>query len=258
MTRRIAVSGAASGIGKSLAGLLRAHGDDVVGIDLKDAEVCADLGTAAGRSEAVDGVLARTGGALDAVVACAGISAARPATVAVNFFGVTELLAGLRPALATSTTPRAAFVGSIAGTRATVPEVVDACLSGRETAALGAADAAAARGEGNKIYPSSKAALARWMRGVCLTGDWAAAGIPLNAVAPGVVLTPMHAAHAMTEEQRENVDKAVPMPLGGYAEPEVIAHALRWLVGVENTHMTGQVMYVDGGAEAALRGRERF
>ncbi|RCG24865.1 SDR family NAD(P)-dependent oxidoreductase [Streptomyces diacarni] len=258
MTRRIAVSGAASGIGRSLAALLRTQGDDVVGIDLEDAEVCADLSTASGRSEAVEGVLERTGGALDAVVACAGISAVRPATVAVNFFGVTELLAGLRPALAASRAPRAAFVGSIAGTAATVPEVVDACLAKREAQALDAAAAAAARGEGNRIYPSSKAALARWMRGVCLTGDWAAAGIPLNAVAPGVVLTPMHAAHAMTEDQRKSVDEAVPMPLGGYAEPEVIARALRWLVSAENTHMTGQVMYVDGGAEATLRGPDRF
>jgi NAD(P)-dependent dehydrogenase (short-subunit alcohol dehydrogenase family) len=48
------------------------------------------------------------------------------------------------------------------------------------------------------------------------------------------------------------MDAAVPMPLGGYAPPEAIAHALLWLLSAENTHMAGQVVYVDGGAEALL------
>lgn len=56
----------------------------------------------------------------------------------------------------------------------------------------------------------------------------------------------------------EIMNEAVPMPLSGHAEPEVIAEALRWLVSPVNTHMTGQVIYVDGGAEAALRDPSHF
>lgn len=257
MARHIAVTGTASGIGRVLAAQLRDQGADVIGVDLKDAAVCADLSTRAGRDRAVREVLERSGGTLDAVVACAGLSAPKPLTVSVNYFGVTAFVEGLRPALARSAAPRVAVVGSIAGTRVFTNGVVDACLAGRERAALAAAEALVARGEARLLYPSSKHALARWVRRVCVTPEWAGAGIPVNAVAPGVVLTPMHAAVSETEEQRAAVDRAVPMPLGGYAEPEVIAHALKWLVSRENTHVTGQVLYVDGGAEVSLRGAER-
>ncbi|MFF2732445.1 SDR family oxidoreductase [Streptomyces sp. NPDC058008] len=252
--RRVAVTGAASGIGRAVAALLKDQGDDVIGVDLKDADVCADLGTPAGRQEAVRAVLERSGGVLDAVIACAGISAQVPATIAVNYFGVTEILQGLRPALARADAPRAAFVGSIVGTKTGADDVVGACLAGDEPAALAAAAALAEAGAGRALYPASKAALARWVRRTAVSDAWAGAGIPLNAVGPGVVLTPMHAAVAVTEEQRRIVAQAVPMPLNGPAEPEVVARALRWLTGVENTHVTGQVLYVDGGAEAVLRG----
>ncbi|MGW0688404.1 SDR family oxidoreductase [Streptomyces sp. NPDC002754] len=255
--RRVVVTGVASGIGRALTELLRAQGDDVIGVDLKDADVPADLGTAAGRQEAVRAVLERSGGVLDAVIACAGISARVPATIAVNYFGVTELLDGLRPALARAEAPRAAFVGSIVGTKPGAQDVIDACLAGDEPAALAAAAALTDTGSGGALYPASKAALARWVRRTSVTDAWAGAGIPLNAVAPGVVLTPMHAAVAVTEEQRRIVAQAVPMPLHGHAEPEVIARALRWLTSVENSHVTGQMLYVDGGAEAVLRGAER-
>ncbi|MEK8145927.1 hypothetical protein NKH18_46090 [Streptomyces sp. M10(2022)] len=33
---------------------------------------------------------------------------------------------------------------------------------------------------------------------------------------------------------------------------------MAFLASVENTHITGQVLYVDGGAEAALRGPSVF
>jgi NAD(P)-dependent dehydrogenase (short-subunit alcohol dehydrogenase family) len=61
-----------------------------------------------------------------------------------------------------------------------------------------------------------------------------------------------------TEEGRALVDRAVPMPLNGYAPPEAVAHALSWLVGPENTHVTGQVVFIDGGADATLRGEDSF
>ncbi|OEV04564.1 SDR family oxidoreductase [Streptomyces oceani] len=258
MARQVVVSGAASGIGRELTGQLRARGDEVTGIDLRDAEVCADLGSPTGRREAVEEVARTTGGVVDAVVACAGVSGTTQGTVAVNYFGATELLRGLRPALMAASLPRAAVVGSISGTQPNSPDIIDACLAGDETAALAAAATVAERGEGRKLYPSSKAALARWLRSVCVTDEWAGAGIPLNAVAPGVVRTPMSAAHSLTPEQQKVMDEAVPMPLGGHSEAGTIAAALRWLISPENSQVTGQVLYVDGGAEATLRGPEVF
>ena len=257
MSRRIAVTGAASGIGRALAQQLAAVGDTVIGVDLKDADVCADLATADGRSSAVASVLERCGGVLDGLVACAGINNPSPALIAVNFFGVTAVADGLRPALAAASAPRAAVVGSISGTQPVDPQVVEACLAGDEAAAL--ARATVVMGEGpQKLYPSSKSGLAQWMRRVCVTPDWAGAGIPLNAVAPGVVRTPMSEPLFADERMKAVMDQAVPMPLNGYMDAGTIATALGWLISPGNTHMTGQVLYVDGGAEASLRGPAAF
>lgn len=256
--RTIAVSGSASGIGGSLAGMLRDAGETVIGIDLRDADVCADLSVPEGRASAVAETLERAGGRLDAVVACAGVSDFTVMPVKVNFFGVVGLLEGLRPALAAAEAPRAAVVGSISGTHPVDDDVVRACLDGDEPAAIAAATKVEESGAGGRLYPSSKSALAQWLRRVCTTPEWAGAGIPLNAIAPGVVKTPMSAPLFEDEGMFEIMKEAVPMPLNGFAGPEVIASALDWLISPANTHMTGQVIYVDGGAEATLRDAAHF
>jgi len=48
----IAVTGSASGIGAAICARLRRDGAEVIGVDLRGAEVVADLSTAAGRSVA--------------------------------------------------------------------------------------------------------------------------------------------------------------------------------------------------------------
>ncbi|MEO3784729.1 SDR family oxidoreductase [Actinocorallia sp. B10E7] len=258
MGRTIAVSGSASGIGRAVAALLRERGDEVIGVDLRDADVLADLSTPEGRARAVEGVLERSGGTLDGVVACAGVAGATTLTVKVNFFGLVAMLEGLRPALARAGKPRVAVVGSISGTQPLDEAVLRACLDGDEEAALAAADAAMEKGAGLRLYPSSKSALAQWMRRVAVGPQWAGEGIALNAIAPGVVRTAMTEALFADEAMVKVMDEAVPMPLNGYADPEVIAAALCWLVSPENSHMAGQIIYVDGGAEATLRGPEVF
>ncbi|GAA1775689.1 SDR family oxidoreductase [Actinomadura chokoriensis] len=258
MARTIAVSGSASGIGRALAALLRDAGDTVIGIDLRGADVCADLSVPEGRADAVARTLEKAGGRLDAVVACAGVSDFTIMPVKVNFFGVVELLDGLRPALAEAEAPRAAVVASISGTHPVDDDVVRACLDLDEPAAIAAATKVEESGAGGRLYPSSKSALAQWMRRVCTTPEWAGAGIPLNAIAPGVVKTAMTKPLFEDEAMFQIMNEAVPMPLNGYADPEVIAEALRWLVSPGNTHMTGQVIYVDGGAEATLRDASHF
>ncbi|MER7012773.1 SDR family oxidoreductase [Saccharopolyspora sp. NPDC000359] len=258
MARHIAVTGSASGIGKALVEMLQERGETTTGIDRDAADVTADLSTADGRARAVAEVSERSGGQLDAVVACAGVSSFDPIAVSVNYFGVVHLLEGLRPLLAAAPNPRAAVVGSIAGTQPAEQAVIEACLRDDEATAMDRARAAVDNGTGSRLYPSSKSALAQWLRRAAVSADWAGAGIPLNAVAPGVVLSPMTVPLLADDAMKKVMDRAVPMPLNGHAEPAVIAAALRWLISVENTHMTGQVLYVDGGAEATLRGPEVF
>src|SRR5690606_38681781 len=127
---------------------------------------------------------------------------------------------------------KVALVGSISGTQPNDPAIVAACLAGDEAAALAAAEAVE---RPTAIYPSTKNALAQWMRRIAPTEEYAGAGIPVNAVAPGVVLTAMSAGLIKDPEWKKVMDAAVPMPLNGYAQPEVIGNALLWLISPENT-----------------------
>ncbi|MGH2726246.1 MAG: SDR family NAD(P)-dependent oxidoreductase, partial [Actinomycetota bacterium] len=99
----VVVTGSASGIGAACAVRLRSDGFEVVGIDLRDAEIIADLSTDEGRRSAIDAVVARSGGAIAGLVTCAGLagmpSRAGSLLTAVNYFGTVELLDGLRPLL---------------------------------------------------------------------------------------------------------------------------------------------------------------
>ncbi|POH59245.1 SDR family oxidoreductase [Arthrobacter glacialis] len=254
--RTYIVTGAGSGIGASTAALLRERGETVIGVDLKGAEVEADLSTAAGRKSAAESAIDLAGGSIDAVIACAGIAAPIPLTVSVNYFGVTEFLEYLAPVLAKSPAPRAAVVSSAASLQTNSPELVEALLSGDEAKALeiGAALAAEGPRSGYLNYPSSKRALSRWVRRESITKRWAGAGIPLNAVAPGTVISPMTEKMLATEEGRKMVDDSMPMPLNYHSEAIVLARLLAWLTSVENTHTTGQTIYIDGGVDATLRG----
>ena len=172
--------------------------------------------------------------------------------IKVNFFGVTSFVTGLQPLLAASTAGRVAVVGSISGTHPVDAPLLDALLADDEAAAL----ERVALAQSHHLYPSTKRALGQWVRRTALAKGWADAGIPVNVVAPGVVSTPMITDLLADPAMKDVMDAAVPMPLSGYADPVVIARALAFLVAAENTHITGQVLYVDGGAEVTTRGAE--
>lgn len=256
MTRTYVVTGAGSGIGAAAAELLTQRGYRVIGVDLKNSDIDADLSTHEGRRAAAKEATDLAGGTVDAVIAAAGIAAPTSLTVAVNYFGVTEFLTAIQPALASSTSPRAVVVSSMASLQPVSDDLVDAMLAGNEEKAREIGDALAERGPemGYLNYPSSKRALSRWVRRECITPMWAGAHIPLNAVAPGTVLTPMTAELLSTDQGKAMVDAAVPMPLNYHQKPEVIATLMAWLTSEENTHVTGQTIYVDGGADASIRG----
>ncbi|GAA1778882.1 SDR family oxidoreductase [Leucobacter iarius] len=255
MARTFVVTGAASGIGRLTAQKLRDRGDTVIGVDLRDVEVAGDLSNRAGRLAAAEEATRLAGGTVDAVIACAGLAIPKVVTAAVNYFGMTEFLEAMQPALIRAAAPRAALISSMASLQPVAPPLVEALLSDDEASALAIAAQLEQDPEtGTLIYSSSKQAISRWVRREAPGARWAGSGIPLNAVGPGTVVTPMTAELLSTPEGSALVDAVVPMPLHGHQGPESIADLLLWLTSVENTHCCGQTIYCDGGADAVLRG----
>ncbi|HXW83606.1 MAG TPA: SDR family oxidoreductase [Candidatus Binataceae bacterium] len=266
MDRTYVVTGAASGIGAATARHIRERGGRVIGSDLRNADVIADLATSEGRAALVDGVKRLSSGHIDAILAVAG-GGPPETSIQVNFFGAVATLEGLRPLLGNSPAPRAVAVSSIASLNPTDPKLVEACLSLDENLANAAALEFATRVApidqmtpaqglqvGLGLYGNAKYALNCWCRRAAVTADWAGAGILLNAVAPGFIDTPA-AAYILSDPERSTAMKQmVPLRNAYPGRPEQMAAMLAWCVSPENSLMTGQVLFVDGGVECSQRG----
>jgi NAD(P)-dependent dehydrogenase (short-subunit alcohol dehydrogenase family) len=258
LSRRYVVTGAASGIGLATKILLESQGHKVAGVDLRGSDIDADLSTETGRYVLAPAVRAMLGSSIDGVIAVAGVAAPTSLTVRVNYFGAVASLEQLRPLLIRSAKPRAVVVASFSALQENDAELVALLHNNDEQGAIQRANDMAISGHGDLIYASTKRAIAEWTRATSITAEWAGAGIPLNAVGPGVILTPMTEELLQTREGREGLMAAVPMPLSGPAAPSVIAGALAWLTSAGNSHITGQVVVVDGGADVAIRGPRVF
>ncbi|WP_104182145.1 SDR family oxidoreductase [Arthrobacter sp. B0490] len=258
MTRTYVITGAASGIGLATKELLEERGHRVIGVDLRGSDIDADLSSVEARKSLPGLVEEAAGGSIDAVLAIAGVAVESALTVRVNYFGAVEVLELLRPLLAASEAPRAALIASFSTLQENDPELVSAMRLGDEARSAELADALAAAGKGHLIYASTKRAIAEWMREQSISPEWADAGIPLNGVAPGVIVTPMTAPYLATPEGRASLLSGVPIRLNGPADPIDVARLLAWLTGAENAHVTGQLIFLDGGAEVVVRGPEVF
>lgn len=240
------VTGSASGMGRATADRLVANGHSVIGVDLNNADICADLSTPEGRRTVLDSAPAM----LDGAVCCAGLVGltGRPGSslVSVNYFGTVEVLAGLKDRF----TPGSSVV-LFSSNSTTVqpgwdPALVDACLSGDEPAARALADEA----ESLSVYPATKVALVRWMRRNL--SSWIEQGVRVNAVAPGLIQT------AMTDAVRQdptlgNLIDAFPVPAGRPGTAQEVAALTAFLLSPEAAYLVGSFIVIDGGTEALLR-----
>lgn len=245
------VTGAASGIGRCVREQLEAQGDRVIGIDLRDVEVCADLSTPEGRKAAIDGALEATGGEIDRLVVAAGLGGHvvdGQLVAAVNYFGAVELLDGLRPALAGRDKAAAVAVCSNSAQMGEPAEhpIVLKMLEHDE------AGTKAEIGElpGASVYALSKHALSRAVRR--RANEWAEVGVRLNGIAPGMTRTALFEGSEKDPVLGKFVDQ-IPIPLARKAQPEEIAAIILFLLGDTAAYIHGSILWADGGTDAVLR-----
>jgi 3-oxoacyl-[acyl-carrier protein] reductase len=112
---------------------------------------------------------------------------------------------------------------------------------------LSSTSALGSRGQAN--YSAAKAGLQGFTK--TLAVELGQFGLTANAIAPGFVETAMTKATAerigtTIEKMREATAAAVPVRRGGV--PEDVANAVAFFAAEESGYVTGQVLYVDGGA----------
>ena len=252
------MTGAASGMGRAVAEKLTAGGHTVIDVDIVDATVRADLSTPGGRREAAAEVLERSGGRLDGAVLAAGLGPApdrdRPRLIAeVNYFGVVDLLEAWRPALAATDAAKVVVFASNSST--TVPMVpgraIRGFLDGDIDRVLGTLRIFGKQAP-TFAYGASKIAISRWVRRTAVTSEWAGAGIRLNAIAPGAVLTPLLEKQLATPAEAKQI-KRFPVPIGGFGDAGHLADWVVFMLSDAAAFLCGSVVFVDGGSDAWFR-----
>jgi len=252
------VTGAASGMGHAVAEKLRSAGHTVVDVDIKESTITADLSTAQGRAFAAQAVLELADGRIDGAVLAAGLGPApgkdRPRLIAqVNYFGVTDLLTAWRPALAAA--ERAKVVVFSSNSTTTTPGVPNRAIQALLDNDLERTLRSVAKYESMApalTYAASKIALSRWVRREAVTRAWAGAGIRLNAIAPGAVLTPLLEQQLATTAE-ERAIRAFPVPVGGFGDAQHLADWVMFMLSDAADFLCGSVIFVDGGSDAYFR-----
>jgi NAD(P)-dependent dehydrogenase (short-subunit alcohol dehydrogenase family) len=242
--RVVLVTGAAQGIGAAIASRLTNEGGTVIGIDIKRDELEAlsevlprfeaehiDLGSRPDITRVVEQVKNKHG-RIDVLINNAGImdyvriDRADPErwcrVMSVNLEAQFHLCRLTAPLMMVHGYGR---IVNIASTEAIQPE------------------------PDVSIYAASKGAIMAFTRGIAV--DLAPFGILANAIAPGVIKTPMSIVNGVDETTTELFEewyvRRRKIPLARPGKPEEVAAVAAFLASDECSYITGQTFIVDGG-----------
>jgi NAD(P)-dependent dehydrogenase (short-subunit alcohol dehydrogenase family) len=92
-------------------------------------------------------------------------------------------------------------------------------------------------------YQASKGAVRLLTKATAI--QYAKAGIRVNSVHPGPIVTPMTETARADPERYQMMLSRIPM--GRYGQPEEVAYGVLYLASDESTYMTGSELVIDGG-----------
>ncbi len=244
MTQTCLITGGSGGVARALAARLRAQGWRVARVgrdqerlqpDEGDALIEADIATEAGANLAMEQAVALFGAPPTAMVNAAG---------AILLAGITRTSeAQYRDCLAANLDT--AFFTS----KAYVAALQQAQKSGGSGAGrlLLFSSVAAGMGVGNHAaIAMAKGAIEALVRS--LAADHSALGLRVNAIAPGLMATPLTAKMVSNEAAQKAI--AAQYPLGRYGSAEDAAALGAFLLSDDAGWISGQIVAVDGGFSA--------
>lgn len=248
------ITGATTGIGAETRRILLSQGHEVLNIDYKGGDVCADLSTKEGRKAAIEEVYKRYPDGIDCVICNAGVGPTAPAPIifSLNFFSVIDIAEGLRPLLKKKKGNCVITCSNSITNQTVKDDWVDMLANVLDEDRILDFAKDIPKEKAASCYSSSKKALAKWIRRS--SASWAFDGLRLNAVAPGNTTTPM--TKGLTEAQ---MDAALIIPIPTrygrkeFLDAEEIANALVFLSSKLASGINGVILFVDGGIDALLR-----